>query len=91
VQTCGLNPADWALCSGLFAGELPRVIGLEVSGTIDLLGDGVTGIDIGDPVFGPGPFTGPTAGASEHAVLDTWFPRPAGLDLVDAAALPMAS
>lgn len=49
MQTCGLNPADWALCSGLFAGELPRGIGLEVSGTIDLLGDGVTGI-AGGPV-----------------------------------------
>jgi NADPH:quinone reductase-like Zn-dependent oxidoreductase len=91
VQTCGLNPADWALCSGLFAGELPRGIGLEVSGTIDLLGDRSDRHRHRSPVFGPAPFTGPTAGASEHAVLDTWFPRPAGLDLVDAAALPMAS
>ncbi|WP_197039993.1 hypothetical protein [Nocardia sp. NRRL WC-3656] len=23
VQACGLNPADWALCDGLFAGALP--------------------------------------------------------------------
>ncbi len=90
VQTCGLNPADWALCGGLFAGELPRGIGLEVSGTVDAVGDAVTGVKIDDPVLGPAPFTGPTAGASELALLDIWFPRPPGLDPVDAAALPMA-
>ncbi|QUQ68682.1 NADP-dependent oxidoreductase [Kutzneria sp. CA-103260] len=90
VQACGLTPADWALCEGLFPGDLPRGIGLEVSGTVDAIGDGVTGVDLGDPVFGPAPFTGPSAGASEQAVLDVWFPRRPGLDPVDAAALPMA-
>jgi NADPH:quinone reductase-like Zn-dependent oxidoreductase len=90
VQTCGLTPADWALCGGLFAGDLPRGIGLEVSGTVDAVGDGVTGVEIGDPVFGPAPYKGPTAGASEQALLDIWFPRPPGLDPVAAAALPMA-
>ncbi|MET9260657.1 NADP-dependent oxidoreductase [Amycolatopsis sp. NPDC004079] len=90
VQACGLNPADWALCEGLFAGDLPRGIGLEVSGTVDALGEGVTGVEIGDPVFGCAPFTGPTAGASELALLDSWFARPDGLDAVHAAALPMA-
>lgn len=90
VRTCGLTPADWALCGGLFGGDLPRGIGLEVSGTVDVIGDGVTGVTIGDPVFGPAPFRGPTAGASEQALLDVWFPRPEGLDPVDAAALPMA-
>ncbi|WP_406629749.1 NADP-dependent oxidoreductase [Amycolatopsis sp. WGS_07] len=91
VQACGLNPADWALCEGLFPGDLPRGVGLEVSGTVDALGDGVTDVEVGDPVFGPAPFTGPAAGASELALLDTWFPRPEGLDAVHAAALPMAT
>ncbi|MER6810083.1 NADP-dependent oxidoreductase [Spirillospora sp. NPDC000708] len=90
VEACGLTPADWALCGGLFPGALPRGVGLEVSGTVDAVGDGVAGTGIGDPVFGPAPFTGPTAGASEQALLDTWFPRPAGLDPAGAAALPMA-
>src|SRR5690242_14712693 len=90
VEACGLTPADWALCGGLFPGDLPRGIGLEVAGTVDAVGDGVTGVGIGDPVFGPAPFTGPTAGASEQAVLEMWFPRPPGLGAVGAAALPMA-
>ncbi|WP_305779177.1 NADP-dependent oxidoreductase [Nocardia nova] len=90
VQACGLNPADWALCDGLFAGALPRGIGLEVSGIVDAIGSGVTGVEVGDPVLGPTPFRGSTAGASDHAVLDRWFPRPPGLEPVAAAALPLA-
>jgi NADPH:quinone reductase-like Zn-dependent oxidoreductase len=90
VRACGLNPADWSLCSGLFAGDLPRGVGLEVSGTVDALGADVTGVEVGDQVVGPAPFTGPTAGASEQAILDVWFPRPPGLDPVAAAALPVA-
>jgi Zinc-binding dehydrogenase len=35
VHAVALNPADWALCRGLFPGNLPRGIGLDVSGTVD--------------------------------------------------------
>lgn len=90
VEACGLTPADWAICGGLHAGDLPRGIGLEAAGTVDSLGPGVTGVKIGDPVFGPAVYTGPSAGAADQAVLRTWFPRPAGLGTVEAAALPMA-
>jgi NADPH:quinone reductase-like Zn-dependent oxidoreductase len=90
VEACGLTPADWAICGGLHTGDLPRGIGLEISGTVDSLGPGVTGVKIGDPVFGPAPYKGPTAGASDQALMDVWFPRPGGLSAVEAAALPMA-
>jgi NADPH:quinone reductase-like Zn-dependent oxidoreductase len=50
----------------------------------------VSDVSIGDAVFGPVPYTGPTAGASDFAVLDIWFARPPGLDPAGAAALPMA-
>ncbi len=91
VHACGLNPADWALCRGLFAGQLPRGVGLEVSGTVDAVGDGVTDAAIGDRVLGTADYAGsPSAGASDAAVLNHWTPVPAGLDLLQAAALPMA-
>jgi hypothetical protein len=32
VQACGLAPADWALCRGLFPRRPPRGIGCDVSG-----------------------------------------------------------
>lgn len=90
VHVCGLTPADWALAGGLFPGDLPRGIGLEIAGTVDALGAGVTGVAVGDEVFGPAPFTGPTAGAADHALMDVWFPRPEALEPAAAAALPMA-
>jgi len=91
VHACGLAPADWALCRGLFAGELPRGIGIDVSGTVDAVGDGVTDVSIGDLVLGTADWADrPAAGASDRAIMDRWTPVPAGLDLVEAAALPMA-
>ena len=91
VHACGLNPADWALCRGLFAGDLPRGIGLDVAGIVDAIGEGVTGVLIGDAVLGvPAYQDYPSAGAADYAVLSIWTPVPAGLDLLKAAALPMA-
>ena len=91
VHACGLAPADWALCRGLFAGDLPRGIGIDVSGTVDAIGDGVTDVAVGELVFGTADWRGaPAAGASDRAIMDHWTPVPAGLDLTQAAALPMA-
>ncbi|WP_428491951.1 NADP-dependent oxidoreductase [Rhodopila sp.] len=91
VHACGLNPADWALCRGLFAGDLPRGIGLEVSGPVDAVGAEVTDVGVGDHVLGTADYAGcASAGASDYAIMDHWTPVPAGLDLIQAAALPMA-
>jgi NADPH:quinone reductase-like Zn-dependent oxidoreductase len=91
VHACGLNPADWALCRGLFPKDLPRGVGLDVSGTVDAVGEGVIDVAVGDRVAGSADYAGyPSAGASELAILERWARLPAGLDLVKAAALPMA-
>jgi NADPH:quinone reductase-like Zn-dependent oxidoreductase len=91
VHACGLAPADWALCRGLFPGALPRGIGIEVSGTVEALGADVTDVAAGDLVFGTADWAEcPSAGASDRAIMDHWFPVPAGLGLTQAAALPMA-
>jgi NADPH:quinone reductase-like Zn-dependent oxidoreductase len=91
VHACGLAPADWALCRGLFPGTLPRGIGIEVSGTVDALGTDVTDVAVGDLVFGTADWAGSSsAGASDRAIMDHWFAVPAGLGLTQAAALPMA-
>lgn len=91
VHACGLTPADWALCRGLFRGELPRGIGLEVSGIVDAIGEGVTDVAVGDRVLGVPDYAGaPVAGASDFAILNAWARMPANLDFAPAAALPMA-
>jgi NADPH:quinone reductase-like Zn-dependent oxidoreductase len=91
VYACGLTPADWALCRGLFPGSLPRGIGLEASGVVDAVGGGVSGVAVGDRVLGVPDFAGaPVAGASDFAILNHWAPMPASLGFAPAAALPMA-
>lgn len=92
VRACALNPADWALCRGLFPGELPRGIGLELSGIVDAVGEGVADVAVGDLVMGTADYAGaPSAGASDRAIMHHWTRVPAGLDPVGAAALPMAT
>ncbi|MGC0417795.1 NADP-dependent oxidoreductase [Embleya sp. AB8] len=94
VRACGLTPADWHIVDGLLADRLPplpRGLGLEIAGTVDALGDGVTGVRIGDRVFGPATFGGPTAGAAEYALMPAWARIPEGVTAEQAAALPMAA
>jgi NADPH:quinone reductase-like Zn-dependent oxidoreductase len=91
VHACALNPADWAVCRGFIPLPPPRGIGFDVSGAVDAIGEGVTGVSIGDLVFGVPDYIGhPTAGASEFAVLKVWFAVPNGLSSEHAACLPMA-
>ena len=91
VAACGLNPADWALCRGLFASALPRGIGLDVAGAVDAVGEGVSDVAVGDRVLGAADYAGcSSAGAADYAVLEHWAPAPAGLDMILASALPMA-
>jgi NADPH:quinone reductase-like Zn-dependent oxidoreductase len=91
VHACGLNPADWALCRGLFASALPRGIGLDVSGVVDAVGDGVADVGVGDRVLGSADYSGyESAGASDFAILSHWTLVPPGLDMTQAAALTMA-
>ena len=92
VHACALNPMDWVLCLGQMPGPLPGGIGLDVSGTVDAVGDGVKNVGIGDLVFGVPDYRGyPTAGAAEQAVMAFWAPVPKGLGMVEAATLPMST
>jgi len=91
VHACAFNPADWAVCQGFLPLPPPRGIGFDVAGTVEAIGEGVTDVKLGDPVFGVPDYLGyPTSGAAEFAVLKVWFAVPDGLDLEHAACLPMA-
>ncbi|BCJ28477.1 NADP-dependent oxidoreductase [Actinocatenispora sera] len=91
VAAVGLNPADWELCRGFRAGNLPRGIGYDVAGVIDAVGAGVDDVALGDLVFGTADFLGqPSAGAADVAILTSWYQVPDGLDPARAAVLPMA-
>jgi NADPH2:quinone reductase len=52
IRACGLNFADLLMARGEYQEKpaLPAILGLEVSGTVDALGEGVTGLTPGQRV-----------------------------------------
>ena len=85
VSAVGVNPVDWKVIAGYMGGELPMGVGLEVAGVVDEVGDEVGDVTAGDTVFGA-----TSDGAADFAVLSDYARVPAALDLVHAAALPVA-
>ncbi|MEV5968421.1 zinc-binding dehydrogenase [Streptomyces sp. NPDC051921] len=87
VAYAGVNYAELkARAEGYRVEALPHRPGLEVSGRVRALGEGVTGLAVGQEVAA---LTG-NGGYAEVAVADaaTVFPLPAGVDLRTAATLP---
>ncbi|HEX3977261.1 MAG TPA: NADP-dependent oxidoreductase [Solirubrobacteraceae bacterium] len=87
VRAAGVNPIDWKVRSGAMGGDLPKRTGQEVAGVVDKLGDGVTGVEVGEAVFGAAAGGG---GAAELALVENYARVPGALDFVGAAALPVA-
>jgi NADPH:quinone reductase-like Zn-dependent oxidoreductase len=89
VHRAGLNFADVAARVGLYpdAPKPPMVVGYEVAGEVDALGEGVTGLAKGDRVLALTRFNG----QAELAVTGAPFvlKLPESVDLDAAAALPV--
>ncbi len=94
VRAAGVNPTDWKhRANGGFLGEPPFVLGWDVSGVVESVGIGVAAFRPGDEVFGmlSYPF-----GHGSHAEYVTaparvFTHKPAGIDHVQAGALPLVS
>lgn len=88
------NPVDDGIRGGylreVFPVALPHTPGIDLAGTVDALGAGVTGLAVGDAVVGFLPMTAPGA-AAEYVVAPAAVlaPAPSSVPLADAAALPM--
>jgi NADPH:quinone reductase-like Zn-dependent oxidoreductase len=80
VRATGLTPADDYLRSGRFRGfvdiPLPHVPGMDAAGVVDELGEGVTGVALGDAVFGLVDVAKFGGAAAEYAVLQVWAAKP---------------
>lgn len=87
VQAAGVNPMDWKIRSGLMQQmmtlPLPAGSGIDAAGVVDEIGAGVTGVAVGDAVFGSGSDT-----YSEQALLSAWRLIPPGLSFQEAAGYP---
>jgi NADPH:quinone reductase-like Zn-dependent oxidoreductase len=85
----GLNFADLFVRSGDYprTPETPFVPGMEVSGTIEALGEGVASLTLGQRVVAVPLFGGHAEKVAVAA--SRVFPLPDGVDLVEAAAVPV--
>src|SRR4051794_35915353 len=94
VAATSFNPVDGGIRGGYLQGPfpvtLPHIPGIEVSGTVDALDDGVDAFAVGDAVVGFLPMVADGA-AAEYAIVpvEVLAPAPASIPVVDAAALPM--
>jgi NADPH:quinone reductase-like Zn-dependent oxidoreductase len=94
VAASAFNPVDDGLRGGYLQGPfpvtLPHIPGLEVSGTVDALGDGVTNVAVDDNVIGFLPMVADGA-AADYAIApaEILAPAPTSIPLPDAAALPI--
>lgn len=89
VRAVGINFADLLARMGLYpdAPKIPCVVGYEVSGTIDEVGEGVTEYKVGDRVFAMPKF----GGYSDTLVIPTpqVFAMPPKMTFEEGAALPV--
>jgi len=89
VRAASVNPIDWKAFSGLMSGGEPMAgtgyLGYDAAGVVDEVGEGVTGVSVGDDVFGRGRNT-----QAEYALLDSWAAKPPSIDWAVAAAAGLA-
>lgn len=91
VAGSAYNPADGGMRGGFLPIPitLPHTPGYDVSGTVDAVGAGVTGLAAGDAVVGFLPMAA-DGSAAQYVVApaETLVPAPTRIPLADAAGLP---
>lgn len=92
VRGAGVGPTDLHIRTGalgpVFGVTPPAVLGFEAAGTVDALGEGTTGVAVGDDVAVLLPSLG---GYAERAVAEVWVHKPDAVAWDAAAALPASA
>jgi NADPH:quinone reductase-like Zn-dependent oxidoreductase/predicted SnoaL-like aldol condensation-catalyzing enzyme len=94
VHAAGVNPTDWwNRAQSMTVAQMPLVLGWDVSGVVEAVGMGVTLFKPGDEVFGMLPYPGGVGAHAEYvtAPARVFTHKPAGIDHVQAGALPLAA
>lgn len=99
VEAAGMNPVDSSIASGaykdLMPATFPLVLGVDVAGVVEAVGEGTAGFEVGDRVFGQLliPPLGSTGTYAEFVSVPKDAPVakvPQSMDSVTAASLPTA-
>lgn len=95
VRAVGVNPYDYKIRQGsveqVLPHQLPLILGWDVAGDIAALGEGVTDLNVGDPVY---VMANPAKDGAyaEYIVMDAQVvvPKPKSLTYLEAASIPLA-
>ena len=99
VEAAGMNPVDSSIASGaykdLMPATFPLVLGVDVAGVVEAVGEGTPGFEVGDRVFGQLliPPLGSTGTYAEFVSVPKDAPVakvPQSMDSLTAASLPTA-
>jgi NADPH:quinone reductase len=95
IAASAVNPLDLKIRAGQAAHArqpLPAILGIDLAGTVEAVGDGVTEFRPGDEVYGmTGGVGGLQGSLAQYAAVDADLlaSKPANLTMRDAAALPL--
>lgn len=94
VEATSVNPLDIQIRRGDYADYVPAPfkLGVDVSGTVEAVGEGVESLAVGDEVFYSTRVLSNEGGYAEYHVEQARLiaKKPKGLSFADAAALPIA-
>jgi NADPH:quinone reductase-like Zn-dependent oxidoreductase len=89
VRAASVNPIDWKTIGDAMSRGKPMAgtgyLGSDAAGVVDEVGHGVTGVAVGDEVFGRG-----RNAQAEYALLGSWAAKPPSIDWAVAAAAGVA-
>jgi len=95
VHASGVNPLDTKIRAGAAAHAkhpLPGVLGIDLAGVVEAVGNGVEAFQVGDEVYGmTGGVGGVQGSLAEYAAVDARLiaKKPANASMREAAALPL--
>lgn len=96
IEACGLNPIEWKIHTYGSAGPVPKsyptVLGSDIAGVVEEVGEGVSGFAKGDRVVYQGAFENDKAGYQHYGIANVDFVAkiPSNLSFDEAATLPVA-
>jgi NADPH:quinone reductase-like Zn-dependent oxidoreductase len=97
VTSVSLNPVDWKFRNGAMKAsvhrDFPLTLGGDFSGVVRVMGSGVSGFSIGEPVYGQAIILNGSSGAFADYVavnMTNVYKKPLKADFDEAASMPLA-
>ncbi len=97
IYDTAANPFDWKVREGqvkeFIPLQFPAILGGDVAGTVAEIGEGVTGFEVGQAVYGMANAAGGQGSFAEFTPVkaEQLAPKPSSIDFTAAATLPLVS